>query len=98
MRRLVRMLATLAIAALSVSFVDGETEDPSRLTVERIFGAREFEPENVSVHWLTTASGSMYTTLEPSKGPSGGQDLVRHDPANGRARGLGQRRAIDPAQ
>ncbi len=77
------MLATLAIAASSASLVDGETEDPSRLTVERIFGTHEFEPESVSVQWLATGSGSMYTTLEPSKGPTGGQDLVRYNPANG---------------
>jgi hypothetical protein len=81
MIRLVRMVATLAIATSSASLVAGEKEDPSRLTVNRIFGAREFEPDTVSIHWLATASGSMYTALEPSKGPAGGQDLVRHNPS-----------------
>ena len=83
MRRLFRVVVILAIAVPSSHLVAGEMEDPSRLTVDRIFGAREFEPETVSVQWLAAASGSMYTTLEPSKGPSGGQDLVRHNPSNG---------------
>ena len=33
-----------------------EKEDPRRLTVERIFGAHEFEPEHVSVRWLEAGS------------------------------------------
>ena len=29
-----------------------EKDDPSRLTVERIFGRDEFEPEHVCVRWI----------------------------------------------
>ena len=37
---------------------------PSRLTVQRIFGSGEFEPEHVAIRWLADSSG--YVTLEPS--------------------------------
>ena len=36
----------------ALALIAGENEDPSRLTVERIFGDHEFEPEHVSVRWL----------------------------------------------
>jgi dipeptidyl-peptidase-4 len=83
MMRVFRMVVVLAIAMPSPRLVAGEKDDPSRLTVERIFGAHEFQPESVSVQWLASGSGSIYTTLEPTKGPSGGQDLVRYNPVNG---------------
>jgi dipeptidyl-peptidase-4 len=76
-----RIVAILVFASPSSYLVAGEKEDPSRLTVGRIFGAPEFEPEHVSVHWL--AAGAGYATLEPSTGPAGGRDLVRHDPTTG---------------
>jgi dipeptidyl-peptidase-4 len=62
--------------------VADEKKDPSRLTLERIFATSEFEPESVSIRWLDGDSG--YLTLEPSAGPAGGRDIVRHDPASGR--------------
>jgi dipeptidyl-peptidase 4 len=55
-----------------------DDEDPSRLSVRRIFGSGELEPEYVAVHWLKGGLG--YTTLEPSAAPVGGQDIVRHEP------------------
>jgi dipeptidyl-peptidase-4 len=56
-----------------------EKRDDPHLTVERIFGRHEFEAESPSVKWLHDGSG--YTTLEPSKDPTGGQDLVQYDAA-----------------
>ena len=61
-------------------------EGPARLTVQRIFGASEFEPEHLAIRWLADSSG--YVTLEPSSDRSGGRDLVSHDPASGDRRVL----------
>jgi dipeptidyl-peptidase-4 len=72
------MVLILLTAAHGIA---GENEDPSRLTVERIYGRHEFEPDHVSARWQV--GDSAYLTLEPSKEPSGGQDLVRNDPASG---------------
>jgi dipeptidyl-peptidase-4 len=75
--------------------VGAATEPPDpKLTVERIFGAHEFEPESVSARWLPLESKSVagYTTLEPSKGPFGGRDIVVHDAASG------ERRVLVPAE
>jgi dipeptidyl-peptidase-4 len=58
-----------------------EGHDASRLTVERIYGGHEFEPERISARWLPDESA--YLTLESSKEAAGGQDLVRVDPASG---------------
>ena len=55
--------------------------DPSRLTVQRIFGTHEFEPEHVAVRWLR---GRGYTTLEPSKDDLRRPRPRRHDPATGK--------------
>jgi dipeptidyl-peptidase-4 len=76
-----RIAAILLIALPVAPLFAGESEDPSRLTVERIFAGSEFEPERVSARWL--AGDSAYLTLEPSKETTGGQDLVRNDPASG---------------
>jgi dipeptidyl-peptidase 4 len=83
MSRLFRFVVTLAIAVPSSRLVAQEKQDPSKLTVERIFGKHEFEPESVSVQWLASESGSTYTKFEPFIRPSGGRDLVRYNPANG---------------
>jgi len=77
-----RIVAILVIALPCSPLIAGEKADPSLLTVQRIFGASEFEPEHVSVRWLGDSSG--YATLEPSAGPAGGRDLVRHDPETGK--------------
>jgi dipeptidyl-peptidase-4 len=51
--------------------------DSSRLTVDRIYGSRDFRSERFGpVRWL--GDGTSYTTLEPSEdGP--GRDIVRYD-------------------
>ena len=76
-----RTLAFLAIGLLSSSLWAGEEPDPSRLTVARIFGDHEFEPEHVSAQWL--GDGQGYISLDPSTDPAGGRDLVRHDARTG---------------
>jgi dipeptidyl-peptidase 4 len=78
MTRPLRIALLCAIALHCTHLIAAETKDPSRLTVQRIFGAHEFEAEQVTMRWLEGDDG--YTTLEPSAGPSGGRDIVRHDP------------------
>jgi len=60
----------------------GQTEDPSLLTLERIFSTREFRLERFAqARWLEDGSG--YTTLEKSKEDCGGEDIVRYNPETG---------------
>ncbi|WP_435016304.1 DPP IV N-terminal domain-containing protein [Tundrisphaera sp. TA3] len=56
--------------------------DASQLTVDRLFGAHEFDAEAVpELRW--SERSSTYTTLDRS--PNGkGVELVRHDPATGK--------------
>src|SRR5581483_9042835 len=56
-------------------------QDPSRVTVERIYNTRDFRGESFGpVRWL---DDSTYTVVEP--GPEGrGTQLVRVDAATGR--------------
>ena len=70
-----RALALLAFLGLSAPATAQQT-DPSRLTVQRIYGSPEFtaQPFGPS-RWL--GDGSAYTTLEPAEG--GGLDIVRYD-------------------
>jgi dipeptidyl-peptidase-4 len=77
----VRITAILVLVLLVNPLIAEENHDPSRLTVERIYGGHEFEPEHVSARWLP--GEPAYLTLEPSKEPFGGQDLVRTDAASG---------------
>jgi dipeptidyl-peptidase 4 len=73
-----RIAVVLSIAWQCPGVMAAEDKDLSRLTVQRIFGAHEFESEHISVRWLDGENG--YTTLEPSTDPAGGRDIVRHDP------------------
>ena len=68
-----------------------QTTDPSLLTLERIFAAREFEPESFGpARWLR--QGAAYTTLEAAPGATPGRaadgpgvrELVLYDTASGR--------------
>ena len=56
--------------------------DASQLTVDRLFGASEFDAEAIpEMRW--SKRSSTYTTLD--KLPNGkGVELVRHDPATGK--------------
>ena len=74
------ILVSLA-ASIVTSTTAGQQTDPSRLTVQRIYGSPEFaaQPFGPS-RWI--ADGSAYTTLEPpAEGP--GREIVRYDVERG---------------
>ncbi len=72
-------LLLVAVAATSVA---AQANDPSLLTLERIFASGEFRGQFFGpARWLSDGSG--YTTLEFSAETRGGLDVVRHDPATG---------------
>jgi dipeptidyl-peptidase-4 len=73
-----RIVPILLVTLCGSGAKAAENKDGSKLTLERIFGTAEFEPQRVPVHWLPDSSG--YCTLEPSEGNSGGRDIVRHQP------------------
>ena len=73
--------AMLAAAALHSPLRAQQRQDPALLTVERIFGSRDFAGARFGpVRWL---DDSTYTALEPATGGKG-SDLVRIDAATGR--------------
>ncbi len=62
--------------------LSAQSQDPSLLTLERIYASAEFRGEFFGpASWL--ADGSGYATLEPSAQFRGGQDIVRYDPESG---------------
>ena len=75
--------ALLALAcANGPVFADGPPATESLLTIDRLFGAREFETEAVpQSHW--SKRSSAYFTLDKSQDGKG-RDLVRNDPATGK--------------
>jgi len=59
-----------------------QLQDPSELTVARIFNSDEFNADGFGpARWLVDGSG--YTTLEQAESQAG-RDIVRYDPATGR--------------
>jgi dipeptidyl-peptidase-4 len=59
-----------------------EVTDPSRLTLDRIFKNREFQPEEFGpARWMKDGSG--YTTLEESEDFEEARDIVLYEPATG---------------
>ena len=59
-----------------------EAADPAELSLERIFGSREFRNERFGpARWLE--GGDAYTTLEPAAASADGMDIVRYDAATG---------------
>ena len=83
-RRCCAILWLVLLSAGLVSAVRSEEPqpDPSRLSIQRIFGKPEFEPEAVSVKWLP--KGSEYTQLEASVDTKDARDIVKYDALNGR--------------
>ena len=58
-----------------------QTDDPSLLSVRRIYGSPEFKPELFGpARWL--AGGTSYTIQEDSK-EGAGQDIVRYNTETG---------------
>ena len=71
------ILAALVVACGTAPAADAPPE--SALTVNRLFGAREFDPEPVPARRWSKRSAT-YFTLEKA---AAGTELVRHDPATG---------------
>jgi len=77
------ILALAVIVGPSVKlFAQQAVEDPSRLTVDRIFAAHEFGGEGFGAEWLPDSRG--YTMMAPSTEPGGGRDLVKVDAETGK--------------
>ena len=69
----------ILIVAFSV-FGQAQTDDPSKLSVERIFESGDFDTQGIGVlRWLK--SGDAYTKIEPSANVEGGTDLVSYNVA-----------------
>ncbi len=84
----------LAVFILSLGIylpLSSELEDPSLLTLDRIFTRKEFVPQRFGpAVWLDDDSG--YTVLEPSGSEGAGRDIVRYNPETG------QRDVVVPAR
>ena len=96
MSRTTRMVAFLVAAIVPAASLAQEKDDPSRLTVQRIFGGGEFEPEHVAIRWLAVGSG--YVTLEPSIESRAGETWSAMIPATGEKRVLVSAAEPDSAQ
>jgi dipeptidyl-peptidase 4 len=60
-----------------------QVPDSSLLTVDRLFGSREFSSQPFGpARWID--DGEAYTTVEPSVTSRGGKDIVRYDCATGK--------------
>ncbi len=78
-----KFVITITVLLLNSIPVFSQTQDPSRLTLERIFSTEEFEQDEFGpARWLEDGSG--YTTLEESQRVSGGEDIIKYDPLTGR--------------
>ena len=72
-------------------------EDPSLLTLERIFSSDEFSANRFGpARWLEHKSG--YTTLEDSKALDKGRDIVWYDPESGEKQVLVSAQQLVPAE
>ena len=84
-RTMCKLLMALAVIFMfGCSGVDSgqNQDDPSLLTVDRIFLGREFSGERFGrIRWLEDRSG--YVALEPSQKIKRGRDIVKYDPATG---------------
>jgi len=81
MRRIsLAMLLSLFVSVFSLACV--QKEDPSLLSLERIFSTKEFSAESLKlVRWLK--DGSCYTTVRKSEDHENGQDIIKYDPLSG---------------
>ena len=76
------VFAAMAVPVGVTGAAESGGNDPSRLTLERIFRDREFQVSTFGpARWLDDGSG--YTTLEDSAEFEDRKDIVRYDPATG---------------
>ena len=81
MRLLIPPTFALLPVLLSATVCAAEKkEDPSLLTVERIFASSEFDSQKFSARWL---ADGKYVRLEKSQDSTGGRDIVCYDAATG---------------
>ena len=77
------LLVLLLFTASVTSQVHAQREDPSILSLDRIFSSEEFVSEPVGpTRWLD--KGAVYTAVEPSANNKKASDLVEYDPTSGR--------------
>ncbi|MBA3318574.1 MAG: DPP IV N-terminal domain-containing protein, partial [Gemmatimonadales bacterium] len=91
-----RLLVLVLLTAVSGSTrATAQQDDPSRLTVQRIYGSPEFaaQPFGPS-RWL--GDGSAYTTVEPAA-EGAGREIVRYDVERGSRKVLVSARHLVPA-
>ena len=90
--------ARLLLIGLVLSTIPGigsaQQADSSLLTLDRIYGSKEFAPQPFGpARWL--ADGTAYTTLEPAA-EGRGQDLVRYFVVSGRREVMVAARELTP--
>ena len=95
---MLRRSALALVSALAFTMVpaagSAQQADSSLLTLDRIYGSKEFAPQPFGPsRWLD--DGSAYTTLEPA-GEGRGQDLVRYDVESGRREVMVTARELTP--
>lgn len=78
-----KRLFLILIWSLITTLATVAQQDPSLLSVERIFTNRDFRAETFGpARWLD--GGSSYTTLEKSADDSAGMDIVKYDTKSGK--------------
>lgn len=76
------LLCTIVMLCAGGTLWAGQADDPSILTINRIFDSGDFNGESFGpARWLKDGSG--YTTLEDSNDIDKGRDIVRYDPNTG---------------
>ncbi len=85
--RSTRVLQTVLVALILLAPLSAQRDDPSLLTLERIFASREFTPrgyEFTLARWLD--DGSAYTAFELSSSAPNALDITRYDLETGAGR------------
>lgn len=78
----VLILFAVIVSMESARNAASKSEDPSRLSLERIYQSNEFDAERFGpARWLEDGSG--YTILEDSESDAGGREIIRYDPETG---------------
>lgn len=77
-----RTLYVIVVFLCSAGLASAQ-QDPSQLTVERIFGSRDLAPAPIpAITWLS--NGTAYLVARETQGDEGGSEIVRVDAATGR--------------
>src|SRR5882757_9993927 len=91
-----RVLLFVLLASVCSGHLFAQQEDPSVLTLKRIFSDRDFQAERFGpARWLD--DGKAYTTVESSPDIKGGQDIIRYEAESGKRSVLVSARNLVPA-